>query len=860
MRSLLLAFALALTGTALGQVVVLDAFNAGATTGSVRPGTSWVNNVTPGATTLTVGGTARDDNGWGATGQAINATGMNFLAITAQRDAGHAAAAFVIQFEDRNLNTQVFTLGASAFATGGLTTVLIPLTGWAANFDRTQIAGWSIGGGTVGTAAFRMTLDHLALTATASPDSAVAPGVTGDYAARSRAPGESITFTVTASGSTPFTYQWFKNGTAVTDNATAATASLTLAAVNATDAGSYTCVVTNSAGSITSGAFILTVSATPATVALGALAQTYTGALIAITTATAPAGLPVIVTYNAGTVPPTGAGSYAVIATVNHPNYTGRAEGTLVIARAPQSISYAALPAALTVGTAFNLAATASSGGPVSFAVVRGNAQLAGNALTPLDTAVITIRATHPGDSNYLPATSDFSFSAAKQNQSITFPAPVAAAAGAPISLSATATSALPVTFSVITGPATLGNRTLTPTGSGLVIVRAAQAGNDTFNAAPDVDRAIVLAAPAAPATAPTIARAPVSQAVAPGAPLSLAVTAVGTDPLTYQWFKDDVALAGATTAVFTIASATAATAGSYTVGVTNVAGNIRSAAAVVTVDAAAAPETRLSNFSTRARAGTGDQVVIAGFVISGTTPKPVLVRAIGPTLATFGVTGTLAAPTLELFAEQRSLATNTGWSTNANPAAVATAAQQVGAFALTATSADSALLATLPPGNYTAVIGSADQRPGVGLIEVYDLSAPVRGQKISNLSIRASAGVDADTLIVGVVVQGTAPKRMLIRAAGPALAGFGVSGVLARPQLAVFSGSTELVRNAGWSTGADGPALAPAAASVGAFAFAAGSLDSALIVTLAPGNYTAQVSGTGGTTGVALVEAYELP
>jgi hypothetical protein len=369
----------------------------------------------------------------------------------------------------------------------------------------------------------------------------------------------------------------------------------------------------------------------------------------------------------------------------------------------------------------------------------------------------------------------------------------------------------------------------------------------------------VLVSAPPAAAIVPVIVRDPVSQTAPPGGPLSLSVDAVGSAPFAYQWFKDGAAIAGQTNSVLTIPSVATATAGSYAVTVSNSAGTARSANAIITVGAAAAAETRLANFSTRARAGSG-QVAIAGFVIAGDTPKPVLVRAVGPTLGSFGVTGTLPAPALELFEGSRALARNTGWSTNADAAAVAAAAAQVGAFALAANTADSALLTTLPPGNYTAVISAADLRAGVGLIEVYDLSAPGRGQKISNLSIRAAAGVGADTLIVGIVVQGELPKRMLIRAAGPALAAFGVSGVLAQPRLAVFSGATELAQNAGWSGTAEGPAIAVAATSVGAFAFPDGSPDAATVITLAPGNYTAQVSGLGGATGVALVEVYELP
>lgn len=99
LRVLFLGLLVSATG-GMAQTVLLDSFDAGAARGSVRPGTSWVGNVTPNPGSITVGGSARDENGWGATGQSINATGMTFLTITAQRDEGHAAANVAVQFED----------------------------------------------------------------------------------------------------------------------------------------------------------------------------------------------------------------------------------------------------------------------------------------------------------------------------------------------------------------------------------------------------------------------------------------------------------------------------------------------------------------------------------------------------------------------------------------------------------------------------------------------------------------------------------------------------------------------------------------------------------------------------------------
>ncbi len=140
------------------------------------------------------------------------------------------------------------------------------------------------------------------------------------------------------------------------------------------------------------------------------------------------------------------------------------------------------------------------------------------------------------------------------------------------------------------------------------------------------------------------------------------------------------------------------------------------------------------------------------------------------------------------------------------------------------------------------------------------DLSSSASAQRLVNVSTRGTAGTGDDAMIAGFVITGNSQKRVLIRAAGPALAQFGVRTALARPQLTLFSGSTVVATNTGWSTSPDVAAIREAAAGVGAFAFGATSVDSALLVNLAPGAYTAQVVGVGGTTGVALLEVYEVP
>jgi hypothetical protein len=256
---------------------------------------------------------------------------------------------------------------------------------------------------------------------------------------------------------------------------------------------------------------------------------------------------------------------------------------------------------------------------------------------------------------------------------------------------------------------------------------------------------------------------------------------------------------------------------------------------------------------------------MIAGFVIRGDAPKAVLLRAVGPGLTAFGVTGALSAPRLELFnASGTSLGINTGWGSATD---ISTAAARAGAFALVATSKDAALLVSLSPGAYTAVVSGVAGATGVALVEVYDVSeGATPAQKVVNIASRGAAGSGDNTLTAGFVISGTVPKRVLIRGVGPTLGSFAVPGTLADPQLTLYTqAGTVIATNDNWSTpanasAADAVQLASAAAAVGAFAYTPASKDAALLLYLAPGPYTAQVGGVANTTGAALVEVYEVP
>jgi hypothetical protein len=349
--------------------------------------------------------------------------------------------------------------------------------------------------------------------------------------------------------------------------------------------------------------------------------------------------------------------------------------------------------------------------------------------------------------------------------------------------------------------------------------------------------------------TGPVIATHPVGRAVEPGGSVTLTVIASSSIPATYQWRRDDVAIAGATTATLTLGNLPIGNPSTYTVAISNAAGTTISDPAVVTVNWA-----RLTNLSVRTGAGAGAQTLIAGFVVSGTGSKNVLVRAVGPTLSQFGVPGALANPRLDLFQAASLQLGNDNWG--GSPALIE-AFLRTGAFSLPAASLDAASTTTLAPTSYTMQVTGVGGITGVALAELYD-TAPTSTTRFSNVSVRAHVDVGANLLIVGLSISGTVSKTVLLRAIGPTLTTFGVTGVLADPRLELFSSAAvKITENDNWGGTA---ALANAFSTVGAFALPAASRDAVLLVTLAPGSYTAQASGVSSTTGVALVEVYEVP
>ena len=183
-----------------------------------------------------------------------------------------------------------------------------------------------------------------------------------------------------------------------------------------------------------------------------------------------------------------------------------------------------------------------------------------------------------------------------------------------------------------------------------------------------------------------------------------------------------------------------------------------------------------------------------------------------------------------------------------------------MGAFAFPAGSPDSAILVSLPPGPYTFNISGANSGTGVALAELYELNTEDPNLMI-NISARIQAGTGANTLIAGFVIQGTQPAHLLVRGDGPVLSQFGVTGVLAQPVLTVFDSNQKVVAtNTGWGTNSNVSAIVSATSTAGTFALPANSADSALLLSLSPGAYTAQVTSANSVAGVALVEVYQVP
>ena len=609
----------------------------------------------------------------------------------------------------------------------------------------------------------------------------VPPAITAPPVVLPTPVGNSVSICVTASGTAPLSYQWRKGGISV---AGATNACFTIAAAQTGDAGSYDCVVSNAAGSVTSSAAVLAVGSAPA-----------------ITTHPVSQAVP-LTSVVGFTVTATGTAPLTYQWRKNGVNFTGAVTASHVMnnLQAADAASYDVV-VSNPYGSATSSAASLTLTPPVWFNL-------------------------HPSSQTvYAGASASFTSAAAGYNTSVTYQWRKDGV--------------------VITGAtsASLSFSTIAPANAGSYdVIATSYAGSATSNAA-------VLTVSA---VGPTITTQPQGATLAVGGGTTLSVAAVGALPMTFQWRRNGLDLAGATGSALLLSNAQTYQAGDYTALVSNAYGTALSAAARINVIP------RVVSYS--ARVMIESDGAVATFLIEGSLPKKVLLRAVGPGLAPFGLTG-LPDPRLELFDRGANLlAVNDDWASTADVNGVVSTTAAAGAFALANGSKDAALVVTLQPGAYTVRALPASGPGGLAYLELYDVDLATGPMStLPYVGVRGRLPAGGGVVVGGMGSNGRGQRSYLLRAVGPTL---GILGALANPSMLVVREGVLVGQNDDWDAVATEAAAAAAAVSrVAAFALPAGSRDAALALTgnLHAGPCTVQV-GSGDTVGgLALLELHDL-
>ena len=629
--------------------------------------------------------------------------------------------------------------------------------------------------------------------------------------------GQPASFWVSANGSAPLSYQWQRNGAdlpGATDNW------LTLAAVTAADNGAtYRAVVSNSQGRATSVAATLTVQPAPAdpTITVQPADQTVAAGQSARFSVTA-------TTISMSPLPLT---------------YQWRKNGQNMAGATTASLTFP-LAVPTDCGALFSVVVTSSIGTVTSSGAMLTVLPAAGAPIVLAPTGrqrVVEKQSGHFTVNAWSP-TAPMTY----QWQRSTYATPWINIAGATAAVYDTPPAAL----------------TDTATAYRCVVSNAAG------SAAAMADFLLVFAV----AKAPNDITSELTAWARPGVPFRYTITQSGASvPVTFAASPLPPGLS--VDSVTGVISGVPTASGVYpvTVSVSNTGGTY-SALGTITVRDAVADwgEVRLANLSTRALVGAGERILIAGFVVQGAGRKSLLVRGIGPALTGYGVPGALAAPRISVLSAAGSTLLSAGaWEAAGAAAAstVATTGARLGAFALVPGSKDAAVVTALDPGAYTVWVEGVGGTGGVALVEIYDADAPgAATSRLVNLSTRGFVGRDANQMIAGFVIDGAAPRNVLIRAVGAAtLSGYGVAGGLGDPALELMDSAGKVVaRNDDWAKSPQAPMLSYAASCVSAFALPDPGKDAALLASLAPGLYTAKVVNLYQPDGVVLLEVYAAP
>jgi uncharacterized repeat protein (TIGR01451 family) len=340
----------------------------------------------------------------------------------------------------------------------------------------------------------------------------------------------------------------------------------------------------------------------------------------------------------------------------------------------------------------------------------------------------------------------------------------------------------------------------------------------------------------------------------------NVVVTKIGTVGVGTVRHVNVTAQVQATGVLTSIASASTSTNGSQETN--SVSQDILGVAPAATPTPTPSPTPRtIANISTRLQVGTGDNVLIAGFIINGTTPKKILIRASGPSLAGSGVQNPLSDPELELHDTSSVIARNQDWqTTEIGGLLTADQVQEITNSGLQpSASAEPALIVTLNPGTYTAIVQDENSGTGVGTVEVYDLSTD-GDARLVNISTRGFVQT-GDNVMIGGFITVNQPTTLFIRARGPSLSNAGITNPLEDPQLELHDATSIVATNDDWQTTQIGSLITNGQASViqNSPLKPDDAKEPAMIVTLPPGIYTAIIRGANESTGVATVEAYVL-
>ncbi len=355
-------------------------------------------------------------------------------------------------------------------------------------------------------------------------------------------------------------------------------------------------------------------------------------------------------------------------------------------------------------------------------------------------------------------------------------------------------------------------------------------------------------------AGSPSVGPLPIEVKGIEGGPVVIEVDVANGSGAQYQWYKDGSMLGGEEESSLEILTLSADDEGDYSVAVSNANGSALAGPTRVRMIREA-----LFNISTRGYVGVGSEIMIAGFVVSGTQPRTVLIRGLGKSLESREVPEALANPNLALYDSLGAkIGENDDWISAANLQEIEHVTPTVGAVALE-DSAESAMLVTLEPGVYTTHLSGVGGSAGIGLVEVFDASDESIETRLVNISTRVYSASGDRVAIGGFVITGQDPKRVLIRALGPELANRGISGYMPNPEITVYDSSEPVAKNDDWGDEFVFQMM-DAFEQAGASPLELESKDAAMIRELQPGLYTVIASDFDGEEGIALIEVFELP